>query len=320
MTTSLAKTGFRSNRLDLGGGYRVHVEVGGRGAPLLLLHGFTGSTRTMLGVAQRLASNHRTIRVDLAGHGRSDVSTELARYRMDGATADLAQVLDRVLPATEVLEGDELGGLWNVPNAHVLGYSMGGRIALGLAAHHPERVRSLVLVSSSAGIPDPRSRARRQEADEELANLLLRDGIRAFVDRWMQSDFFETQQELGTAHWQQARAQRLENQPLGLALSLRGIGPGAQPYLDGCLPEVRVPVLLVVGERDPKFVRIAHELAERLPTARVEVVPGAGPAVHLEQPTIFADRVGAFLDACEQSIVARGVIAPEPAVSAQLSG
>ena len=299
MSSTVAKTMFRPEWIELGDGQRMHVEVGGRGAPLLILHGFTGSTRTVQDIAERLAPWHRTIRVDLAGHGLTHVLSDAARFGMSGATADLARVLDHVLPAPP-RESDGIDGLWEVPDAHILGYSMGGRLALGLAAYHPERVRSLVLVGASPGIADAGERERRREADAELAELLLRDGITAFVDRWMRSDFFETQREMGSADWEEkARAQRLDNQPLGLAMSLRAMGTGAQPPLHDRLPDIDVPVLLVVGDRDPKFVGIAEEMAAALPDARVEVLSGAGHAVHLEQPEVFAERVQAFLAECE---------------------
>lgn len=85
----------------------------------------------------------------------------------------------------------------------------------------------------------------------------------------------------------------------GLAGSLRGLGTGRQPSLWERLPEVRVPTLLVVGEEDGKFTRVAYEMTKRLPEARVVVVPGAGHTVHLENPAGFAAALEEFLNSAE---------------------
>ena len=78
-----------------------------------------------------------------------------------------------------------------------------------------------------------------------------------------------------------------------MARALRGLGTGALPSLWDRLPELAAPTVLVVGERDHKFGQIAEEMRTRLPDASVEVVPGAGHAVHLEDPV----RVAAILAA-----------------------
>lgn len=272
-------------RVDVGG-HALHVETAGEGPPVLLLHGFTGSTRTLDGVAAGLhAAGFATIAVDLLGHGRSDAPRDPAAYAMERCTADLARVLDAA----------------GAPRASVLGYSLGGRIALGLAVFRPERVRGLVLVGASAGLADPAERAARRRADDALAHALERDGVPAFVERWMALPLFASQARLGPAFLAAARAQRLANRAEGLAASLRGVGAGAQPPLHDALAHLAAPALFVAGAEDAKFGAIAADLARRVPGGRAVAIPGAGHAAHLEHPAAFLAEACAFLHAIPQS-------------------
>jgi 2-succinyl-6-hydroxy-2,4-cyclohexadiene-1-carboxylate synthase len=263
--------GARERRIDCDG-VALHVVEQGAGSPLLVLHGFTGSGASMTGVATALADRHRVVRVDLLGHGHSDAPHETAAYAMERCTAQLAGVLDALA----------------IPRAHLLGYSMGGRIALGLAALHPGRVASALLVGARAGFEDPAQRAARARDDERMAGQIERDGVPAFVEHWMALPLFATQRRLGAEALAAARAERLANCAHGLAASLRAIGAGAQPPLHALLPRVRLPVLLVVGAEDARFEAVARDLAQRLPRARVAAVPDAGHAAHLENPRAFA--------------------------------
>ena len=265
-------------------GRALHVECAGAGPSVLLLHGFTGSTRTLDGVAAGLrAAGFATIAVDLLGHGRSDAPRAREPYAMERCVASLTRVLDAVGAA----------------RAAVLGYSLGGRVALGLSVAHPERVRGLVLVGASAGIADPAERAARRRADESLADAIERDVLPAFVDRWMALPLFATQERLGPAHWAAARAQRLANRAHGLAASLRGIGTGAQPPLHDALARLPVPALFVAGAEDAKFRAIAEDLARRTPRGRALAIPEAGHAAHLEAPATFLAGVRAFLSSLD---------------------
>lgn len=261
-------------------GARLHVEVAGSGPAVLLLHGFTGSTRTLDGVAAGLrGAGFRTIAVDALGHGESDAPDDPAAYTMERSADALARVLDAA----------------GAPRAALLGYSMGGRTALGFALRHPARTAALVLVGASAGIADADERAARRRDDDAFAASILRDGVPAFVERWMAHPLFASQSRLGPDFLAAARAQRLANRAAGLAGSLRGLGTGAQPPLHDRLPGLDVPVLLAVGADDAKFRAIATELASLLPRARIATIPGAGHAAHLENPDGFREEACAFL-------------------------
>lgn len=265
-------------------GCALSVARTGEGPSVLLLHGFTGCLRTLDGVAEGLrAAGRSTIAVDLLGHGASDAPRNAAAYTMERCTESLVRVLDAT--GTERID--------------VLGYSMGGRAALGLAVAHPERVRSLVLVGASAGLEDPSERAARRQADDALADAIERDGVARFVERWLAQPLFASQARLGPAFLAAARAQRLQNTARGLAGSLRGIGTGAQPPLHAALGTLAVPVLLVVGADDAKFRSIAEDLAARMPSARVAQIPDAGHAAHLEHSSAFLAETIRFLTALD---------------------
>ena len=255
----------------------LHAEVWGAGPPLVLLHGFTGSIDTWEPARALLGARHRVVAVDLPGHGRSPAPSP-ARRLPDVAGALVAALV-------------RLG----IERAAWLGYSLGGRAALHVALAHPARVQRLVLESTSPGIADPRVRAARAAADAELADLLERHGLPAFVERWMAQPLFATQRALDAAVLARERAIRLRHVPAGLAAALRAMGAGVQEPLWERLPALRVPTLLVVGARDHAYRALAAGMAARMPNARTAVVPRAGHAVHVENPVPFWSHVGAFL-------------------------
>lgn len=254
-------------------------ERRGEGPPLVLLHGFTGSARSMAGVAAALEHEYETIAPDLPGHGRSVGGVSAGGYRFDDCVDALAATLEAA--------GHEC--------AHWLGYSMGARLALACALRHPERVASLVLLAGRAGIADAAERDARRAADEALAARLEARGIEDFVDEWLAQPLFGTLQRLGPGFMANERRARLANDPRELAASLRALGPAAQPPLFDELPRVHVPVLLVAGALDARFVAAAHDLARRLPQAEVREIADAGHAAHLEKPAAFAAAVREFL-------------------------
>jgi 2-succinyl-6-hydroxy-2,4-cyclohexadiene-1-carboxylate synthase len=245
----------------------------------MILHGFTGSSRSMAGVAQALSRDYETLVPDLPGHGRSVGFARNGTYAFEDCLADLAATLEST--------GHE--------RAHWLGYSMGARIALGFAVRFPEKVLSLTLLGARAGIADEGEREARRRADATLARRIETEGVEAFVEEWMAQPLFASQRRLGPAFLQQMRQERLANDAQELAASLRGCGPAAQPSYHDRLRDITVPVLLVAGALDSTFVETARDLARRLPSAEVCVVEDAGHAVHLEQPDAFVRAVREFL-------------------------
>ena len=251
--------------------------VGGEG--ILLLHGFTGGVSVWREHAPVLARHATVVAVDLIGHGHSDAPGDPARYSMARCVADLLAVLDHL-------------GLARVA---VLGYSMGARVALHLAAAAPDRVSALILESGSPGLAAEEERRARRDSDEALAARIERDGVERFVDYWEALPLFATQRQAPPAVQIVQRQQRLSNSATGLANSLRGMGTGAQASLWNCLCELHMPTLLIVGALDDKFGAIGRAMAAALPRARLAIVLDAGHTVHLEQPEEFDRLVTDFL-------------------------
>ena len=172
---------------------------------------------------------------------------------------------------------------------------MGGRVALRLALRAPERVSALIVVSASPGIADATARATRMAADRALADRIEREGVPAFVDYWQSLPLWASQRRLPPAARAALRAQRLRNDPAGLAASLRAAGAGADPPVLDALGGLRCPALLVAGALDPAYCDHAAAMQARLPDGRLAIVPDAGHAVHLEQPGRFGALVAGFL-------------------------
>jgi 2-succinyl-6-hydroxy-2,4-cyclohexadiene-1-carboxylate synthase len=250
--------------------------------PVLALHGFTGNHSAWEALAvSPLGRAIYLVAPDLYGHGWSSTPEDVGRLRLSRMAADLWALWD----ALEV--GDPV----------VLGYSMGGRLAIDLALHTPARVPALILESASPGIQDPAEREARRRADEALADRIEQQGVEAFVEYWEHLPLFQSQRRLNPALLEQVHRDRLANTAHGLAQSLRGSGTGAQPSRWEALAELTMPTLLVTGAEDEKYRAIHQQMARLLPAAQTVVLDGAGHTPHLEQPDAFVETLGAFLRA-----------------------
>ena len=260
-------------------GEQYHYWIGGSGRPLLLLHGFTGSGAGWRPFLASWGSDYQLIAPDILGHGRSAAPADPARYTMAAVAADMLALLD------------ELG----VAQTDLLGYSMGGRLALYLASTYPERFGCLILESSSPGLATAAERAARRQSDSALADRLEADGIEAFVARWEALPLWASQAGLPAEVLAAQRAERLAQRPLGLANSLRGMGTGAQPSLWDRLSGLDRPVLLVNGALDQKFVTVNQAMAAQLPQVTLVTLPDTGHNGHLERPERYATLVANWL-------------------------
>lgn len=252
-------------------GVTYHFEIHGKGAPLLLLHGFTGSVNTWAPFLKEWGEGFQVIAVDIIGHGKTDSPSDPARYEMGQVVEDIYGLLQ---------------GL-NIQSIHLLGYSMGGRLALSFACAYPEMVTSLIVESSSPGLKDEREQHARTDADEALASRIETEGITSFVDYWENIPLFAPTKRLDKAIQEKIRQERLAQKAMGLANSLRGMGTGKQPSLWHCLPECKFPVLLLAGDEDEKFIKIANEMEKDLPNAKKILINDSGHMIHVEQPQIF---------------------------------
>ncbi len=266
--------------IDLGD-VKYNVLTAGAGPALTLLHGFTAAADSWSDIQPALASRFELIMPDLLGHGWTDAPPAPSRYHMKACVDDLIAVLTAM----------------GVEKTHLLGYSMGGRVALAAALEYPQRFASLILESASPGLATEMERRMRVASDSELADFIEREGVEKFVARWERLPLFSTQERLPRAVRGRMRKQRLANRPAGLANSLRGLGTGAQPSLWDRMGELRIPCLIMAGELDGKFVEIGRRMAASVADSRLALVAEAGHTVHLEQPEAFVRLVLDFLSA-----------------------
>lgn len=256
-----------------------NIERAGEGEPLVLLHGLTGSSENWREHISFLERYFSLVAIDFLGHGKSDAPRDALRYRMEWCVADLQEIFDEL----------------EIASAHLLGYSMGGRVALHFANAYPERVKTLILESASPGLKHSHERATRAARDAELAERIEREGLENFVEEWTNLPLFATQARLPETTRAALKQQRLQNNAQGLANSLRGLSVGVQASLWNVLPVIRIPTLLIAGQLDEKFSEIAAQMARAMPNAKLEIVADAGHAVHLEQPNIFDELVRDFV-------------------------
>jgi len=220
------------------------------------------------------------------------VVTLLHGFMQDGRAWD--ELVAR-LPAEWTVIRPDLGGQTSIAAAadavtqpsHLVGYSMGGRVALWLAVQHPDRVLSLTTISAHAGL-EPAERAARAAADQALAGRIEREGMDWFAGYWAAQPMFAR-----LAGQADLDAMRRAQNAVGVAAMLRGLGPAAvEPFWDR-LAAISAPALFIAGSEDGRYPEMARRLAAAVPLGRAEIVAGAGHAVHLERP----GEVAALLEA-----------------------
>jgi len=257
-----------------------NIKRWGSGLPIVMLHGFTGSVQNWNPIAERLSRHYQITAIDILGFGDSDKPQDIESYHMENIASDLSMLL-RSLSAAPM---------------HLVGYSMGGRLALYMIWRYPQLFTSATLESTSSGLKTQIERIERAERDNALADRIEHEGIEAFVDFWETLPIWESQQQLSEEIKQQQHQQRLSNDPVGVANSLRGMGTGVQPSLWNDLEDIQIPVQLIAGEQDPKFMRIMGEMYQMLPCSRLNTIADVGHNTHLENPTIYTQHLLEFLD------------------------
>ncbi|MBX7193775.1 MAG: alpha/beta fold hydrolase [Sandaracinaceae bacterium] len=244
---------------------------------LVLVHGFLGGPQSWAAVRERLGRAARVTTPTLYGHG-DEPSTDTTSFE-----AELARLL---------------AALGSTRGKILVGYSLGARIALGLAARSAEPFERLVVISGRDGLADEDEARSRRELDDALADTLLAEGLPAFVDRWEALPLFASQGALDVERRAAHRARRRAHRASGVASALRGLSLGRMPRVAADAFARTPRVDLVAGEKDEKFVALARALAQEhgartnhlacRPKLAVHVVPGAGHDVVLERPDAIA--------------------------------
>lgn len=246
--------------------------------PLVFLHGFLGRGESWLEVARSFSENYFCILPDLPGHGENingDISSPL---NFDVAMNWLLHLLDEI----------------PVGKIHLVGYSLGGRIALTFASRYPERIITLTLESASPGIIDPSERVRRFAEDSSRAESILKNGMYAFVEQWYKIPLFASlnshPQKLSSI-----KESAKQNDPHWMAKVIHELSPGAQTPLWESLSKLSFPVLLIAGEKDEKYAQMIPKMAKMIPNCKQVIVPNAGHNVHAEQREEYISLLKEFL-------------------------
>ncbi len=228
-----------------------------------------GSSKDFWPLLAQLSKHFHCICVDLPGHGQ----TVVRDYDIPNTAHSLVALLKSLLV-------DKPCGLF--------GYSLGGRIALYLALHYPDCWTRVVVESASAGLADTKAQQARQKQDRAIAFKLRQPDLdfAEFIQHWYQQPIFQGL----TTHprFPNLMTQRLQNDPLELACSLEYAGLGSQPYLGDLLAANQLPLLLLVGAIDRKFVEINQKMAISCPAAELLILPDCSHNVHWQQSQLWS--------------------------------
>lgn len=243
---------------------------------MIFLHGFLGSLADWLPICRRFSTTHQCLILDLPGHGKTEAS-RASDYSISSTAKSLIKFL----------EGRE------IKQSVLLGYSMGGRLALYLAHHYSYFFKKVILESTSPGLRKKQDRIIRQKRDENLAADMERMNTEEFLQKWYLQPLFNTLRN--HPKFNELLQQRIINQSILWPASLRGMGVGRQPSLWGKLKYLTMPILILAGEKDQKFRYIAFQMKDLNPEFSISVVPHCGHVIHVEDEDRFYQEVNKFL-------------------------
>ncbi len=232
------------------------------GVGILAIHGFTGSGADWAPIAERLSA--MVVAPDVLGHGGSPAPKQREQYRIQTVAKQCASWCDE--PREWV----------------VMGYSMGGRVALNLAPLLGDRLRGLILISASPGIESSTERAERMAQDQALAGRIEAFGVEWFQAYWSEQPMIRSQRQIPDVIRAEMEQRRKSNRPIGLAGSLRGMGQGAADPVWSALSKIEVPTLVISGNEDVRYTEIAKRTVSRIKSATHVAMEGVGHCAHLE--------------------------------------
>lgn len=241
--------------------YYLHIK--GDGKPLICLHGFSEDLTTWDEIE---LEGYQLILIDLIGHGRSDKPISRKYYKVK-------MILDHLNKIIKYLGYDKYS---------ILGYSMGGRIALAYALKYQDEVEKLVLESSSYGECGFINRFKRRINDFKLAKLIKKNDIEWFEQYWSNLKIFDTQRNLPKTTRDNIRERRLGNKTYVLANTLVESGQGKFPCLKYQLERLKMPVLYITGEYDTKYNLLAKDYIRFVFNIKHVILNDVGHNTHIE--------------------------------------
>jgi 2-succinyl-6-hydroxy-2,4-cyclohexadiene-1-carboxylate synthase len=258
--------------------YQFHYStIGHHNLPIILfLHGFLGDCHDFYQVISFLNNDFCCLTVDLPGHGNTIVTGGDDCYNMENTALGLIQLLN----------------ILNIDKCFLVGYSMGGRLALYLTINFPDKFTKVVLESASPGLKTQEEQLLRIARDSQLAQELETKDFKAFLNNWYAQPIFSSLKKY--SDFDSMIERRLENKPSELAKSLRNLSTGIQPSLWEKIQYNQIPLLLLVGEYDDKFKAINQEISAISKVSQLKIVRNSGHNIHWENVRDFTGEVRKF--------------------------
>jgi 2-succinyl-6-hydroxy-2,4-cyclohexadiene-1-carboxylate synthase len=265
-------------------GIPFHIRTeGNESLPcIVFLHGFLGSGSDWYPVSRGLHDEYCCMMVDLPGHGKAIL---LNKPDADGyfeQTLDALAELIRMNTSTPCL---------------LVGYSMGGRLALALMLRHPDLFVKVLIVSASPGLKTAIEQIERQKHDERIARKIERN-FEGFIEAWYDQPLFSTLKHHPL--FEEIESMRKFNNPRDLALIMRVLGTGRQPSQWDNLEHNKVQVRFFVGEKDDRYLEIGRQMVKLCPGSDLEIFPHCGHTLQLENNDLFLDRLRFFFNQQEK--------------------
>ncbi len=261
--------------------YKFHYCFSGNSdRPLILFsHGFMGNSHEFDRAISLLVDDFHCLKIDLPGHGKTQVLNDEC-YTMAKTSEGLINLLDEL----------------KIKQCFLVGYSMGGRLALYLTLHFPQYFYKVILESASPGLPTEEERLERVKRDGQIARKLTRstqtEKFNKFLDNWYSQPIFGNIRN--HPQYKSMIENRLQNNPAELAKSLRLMGTGVQPSLWEKLADNKVPLLLLVGESDRKFIDVNTRMTQVNNLCQLKIIENASHNIHLENTPVFVENMRDF--------------------------
>lgn len=254
--------------------WNAHAAGNSSNQPIIFLHGFMGSGRIWIPTMHQIAASTHCIALDLPGHGMTEAN--LDQLDFDTLADEIIRFLDDNVQQTPL----------------IIGYSLGGRVALHTALKYPDRFCGLVLESASPGIEDEAERVVRFASDTVWAEKLRQNDMRSFLTDWYRQPVFSYME---SDMIKRIINKKSSNDPHQLAEIMMRLSQGRQLHLWEKLSAWDKPTQLITGELDVKYCKILERMASLMPNSSLAIIPGAGHIVHLEQNKDFIRVLNSFL-------------------------
>ena len=243
---------------------------------ILFLHGFLGNKNDWQKIINTLSKIFYCVAVDLPGHGETATQDNDINYSMQKCAQGIVDFFEKL----------------KIIKPHLLGYSMGGRLAWFLAVYYPDKWNKVIIESATPGIENEIEKRERLNYDFQFAHRLENENLELFLCEWYKQPVFAS---LNKKKIEELISLRLNNNPKNLAKALRFMSVGLQPDLWKKLNYIKSEILYICGENDKKYRNIAQKMLDCKNSINLKILENCGHNCHFEQPQKFSETVKDFL-------------------------